>query len=107
MAHTDRSYSAIVAANGTAVVTIRPEDGINTWRVTQISAENPGAPAGSTCEIRKNGSFISALIPTGDAAGDDPAVILQPSDSLTVTWTLCTPGQVCKVFAFYDDGRPA
>jgi hypothetical protein len=102
-----RSYTARVAAGGTAVATIRVQDGINTWTVNQVSIKMATAPDGSTTELQYNGRMVTPMIPTGDVADGSPPVILRPADVLTVNWAGCTPGDVGEVLVFYDDGRPA
>lgn len=106
MAHNDRTYSAVVASDGTATVTIAT-NGVDTWTVSQVSVECPTAPSGSTCSLRKGSYLVSALIPTGDAATGDPPLVLRPQDTAEVAWSGCTPGDACKVFIIYDDGRPS
>jgi hypothetical protein len=54
---------------------------------------------------RHNGGFITAVIPTGDAPGGDPPLTLYPQDNASVVWRNCTPGQLCTVVFFYDDGN--
>jgi hypothetical protein len=98
----DRSYTAVVAANGQATVTIQTLKNVR-WIVSQISVEMANAPSGASCEIRKNGSFITPLVASGDAATGDPPIELWPTDSATVTWKGATPGLVGKVFALYDE----
>ncbi len=104
MAPADRSYTAVVASNGTAVVRIRPSDGISTWTISQLSVELGNAPTGAICDVRKNGYLVSPAIPTGDTVAGDPPTILQPSDTLTVEWAGCTPGTSGRVLMFFDDG---
>lgn len=105
MAADDRTFTPVVAANGTAVATIKVANGIDTWIITQISAELPAAPIGATGEVRKNTYLVSPFIPTGDTVAGEPPVYLRPTDVLTVQWAGCTPGQVAKVLVFFDDGR--
>ena len=107
MAPRDATMTAVVAADGTATVIIKPTNGFATWVVSQVSVELPTAPVGATCEVRKNGYLVSLAIPTGDSVAGDPPVILLPSDQLTVKWSGCTQGDTAKVLAFYDDGSPA
>lgn len=106
MAQDTRSYTAAVAAGGTATATIRVQDGINTWTVNQVSIEMANAPVGATAELRYNGRLVTPMIPTGDVADGSPPVILRPADTLTVEWAGCTPGDVGAALVFYDDGRP-
>lgn len=100
----DQPYSQVVAANGRATIRIRPV-ALMTWTVQQVSVELDGAPLGATCSMRKNGSLVTPLIPTGDAAGGDPPIDIGPSDTLTIEWAGCTPGQYGKAFVVYDEER--
>lgn len=106
MAYNELAVTEVVGAGGQATITVRVPNGIDTWTITQVSAELPSAPAGSTCELRKNGNLVTLLIPTGDVAAGDPPVVLRPTDpGITVTWGGCTPGTVARALVFYDDGR--
>lgn len=104
MASAETPYSQLVGVAGTATINVRVLGGIQTWTITQVSVEEPNAPAGATCELRKNGNLISPLIPTGDVAAGDPPVKLRPGDTMTLVWTGCTAGSVAKAFVMYDDG---
>ena len=97
----DAQYAETVDAGGRATVKIWPGN-LDAWTVSQVSVEMRTAPVGATCELRKNGAFVSPLIPTGDVAGGDPPVTVSPSDRLTVEWVGCTPGDVGGVFIVYD-----
>src|SRR6266576_764302 len=94
------TFTPVVVAGGTAKVTVKVTNGLDTWTVSQISLELPSAPAGSTCYVRKNGYPVSPAVPTGDTVAGDPPVILQPSDALTVEWAGCTVGTSGKVIVF-------
>jgi hypothetical protein len=98
-------FTPIVAADGTAKVTVKVRNGLDVWSITQVSLELSTAPAGATCYVRKNGYPVSPAVPTGDTVAGDPPVILQPSDELTVEWTGCTPGTAGRVLVTGDDGR--
>lgn len=105
MAQADQPFTAVANAAGTAVVTFKPPTFRANYIVQQVSVEYAAAPINCTCVVRKNGRFITPMIPTGDAAGGDPPVPLNGgSDSLTVTFSNCTPGDVVNVFILYDDG---
>jgi hypothetical protein len=105
MTVTDQPFTAVVSAAGTAVVTFKPPTSRNNYIVQQVSVEYATAPASCVCTLRKNGRFITYIIPTGDSAGGDPPVPLSGgSDSMTVTFTGATPGQIVNVFFIYDDG---
>jgi len=103
MAPADRRDTAIVNASGVATVTIRTQ-GRQVWTISQVSVEMPTAPSGSTCTLRKNGAFVSLLVAQGDAAGGDPPLTLRPSDTMTITWTGCTAGDLGAVYTVYEDG---
>jgi hypothetical protein len=106
MAISELPLSAVVNGSGVATITVTVTGGIQTWTIQQISVEEPTAPAGATCVIRKNGNLITPIIPTGDTAAGDPPIILRPSDTLTIVWTGCTSGRVAKAFVMFDDGNP-
>lgn len=105
MAITDQAFTAIVAATGIATITFKPPTFRASYVVSQVSVEYATAPIACVCTLRKNGRFITYIIPTGDAAGGDPPVQLNGgSDQLTVTFTGGTPGDTVNVFFIYDDG---
>lgn len=106
MALTESTYTTTVDAAGTAIVSFKVSNGLETWTVTQVSVDMPDAPSGAYCELRKNTYAVTPIIPTMDTAAGDPPVIVRPSDELTVEWRQCTPGDLGKVIFFYDDGRP-
>ncbi|SRR6266545_4924288 len=97
----DRSFSATVAANGVATITFKT-GGYQTWRITQVSVEMANAPIGTACFLRKNGSLITPLVATGDAASGDPPIDLLPSDIMTVQWSGATPGLSGLAFVVYE-----
>jgi hypothetical protein len=97
-----KPYPVTVGADGRATATITPDRGYP-WHVTQVSVKLPLAPLGATCELRKNGAFITDLIATGDAAVEPPAIDLQFGDQLQVLWGGLTPGQSGEVTAVYDE----
>lgn len=104
MAIADDPFTAIVAASGIATVTFGLPTSRNVYSVQQVSVDYATAPIGCTCEIRKNGSLISPMIPTGDAASGDPPIVLRGSDTMTVRFFGGTPGDTVNVFIIYDDG---
>lgn len=97
-------YSAAVDGAGRAVVTIRPPR-LQRWVVSQVSMEMASAPVGSTCALRLNGRMVTPLISTGDVASGEPYTTVYPTDSLTVEWAGCTPGDVGSVLMFYTEER--
>lgn len=75
------------------------------WSVGQVSVSMPSAPLGAVCKITKNGAFVTFLIPTGDVAGQGPAMTLSGTEQFVVTWTGVTAGLNGSVFVVYDDGK--
>lgn len=105
MTVTDQPFTAIVSAGGVATVTFKPPTQRSNYIVQQVSVEYATAPIGCVCTLRKNGRFITLIVPTGDAAGGDPPIPLSGgSDKMTVTFTGGTPGDTVNVFFIYDDG---
>lgn len=70
-------------------------------RATQVTAEMASG-AGAACSVRRNGSLVSPLVATGDAAGGDPPVWLWPGDQLSVLWTGAPAGAAGTMVVFYD-----
>ena len=103
MATTDLYITVVIDGGGAGVATITPR-ARQTWVISQVSVEEPTAPIGATCELRKNGFLVSPLIATGDAATGDPPVTLRLGERLTVEFAGCTPGAVAAVYVIYDDG---
>lgn len=107
MAVTDQPFTAVVDAAGNAVVRFKPPTFRASYIVQQVSVEYATAPIACTCVVRKNGRFITPMIPTGDAASGDPPIPLNGgSDIMTVAFANGTPGDIVNVFIIYDDGSP-
>lgn len=98
----DGGASGSVDANGDLVITFGPESPNYTWSVAQVSIRMEDAPVGAVCNIFKNTNFITAVIPTGDAAGGDPPIPLWPFDKIRVVWENCTPLASGEVYYVYD-----
>ena len=97
-----RRGTATVKADGTATFEISPTTTL-AWLVTQVSTELDAAPVGATCSLRQDGFLVSAMIATGDAAGGDPPILVQPGQTLSVEWLGCTPGTIGSIFVVYDE----
>jgi hypothetical protein len=99
-----KPYSATIAGDGTATITIQPQG--QSWRVSQVSVEQATAPAGATCALRLQhngtGVLVTPLVPTGDAAGGDPPITITGFDALTVEWEHCTPGEPATALVLYE-----
>jgi hypothetical protein len=104
MAYGEIARYGIVAADGTLSISISPGARTRGWTVQQISVDMPAAPIGAVCKVTKSGFLVTYVIATGDTAGGDPPVRLQGTETLTVSWTGCTPGAAGAIFAIYDDG---
>lgn len=100
----DQAQSAVVNANGTAVVTFGPIPTGLERIVFQIASETP-ARTGATLTIRKNGRFITATPMSSGAASAQgpPYVLTHPGDQLTANWAGFTVGDVCLVTWLYTE----
>jgi hypothetical protein len=103
MAVADQAFTALVVG-GTATVTFRSPSNRSVYTVQQVSVEYDNAPIGCACVVRKNNSFITPMVPTGDAASGDPPIVLRGNDQMTVTFTGATNGDIVNVFIIFDDG---
>lgn len=102
----DDTKQGKVLADGTLTITIAPTQSFMTWIIGQITVEMANAPIGAVCVLRKRGALVTPLIPTGDAAGGDPPLLLRAGETATVKWTGCTPNAVGTVFYMYDQIDP-
>lgn len=100
----DIAAQGIVTAAGTLEIVVESRSAA-TWILTQISIEMPNAPAGAKCTVRKNGDFVTLILPREGVAAGDPPVHLRPGERATITWTGVTPGDIGKVLVFYDQVR--
>lgn len=87
-------------ANGDLVLTLQVRGGVPAL-VTQVTAEMP-LGAGAVCALRLNGSLVSPLVPTGDAATGDPPIWVHPGDQMTVEWRGAPPGAIGAMLAVYE-----
>lgn len=101
-----RRATGTADAAGHAVADISPT-GSAPNLVRQVTVELAAAPIGATCALRYNGTLISPLIATGDAAVEPPAILVHVGDQLTVEWDGLTPGQVGTVLVIFDEVAPA
>lgn len=95
--------SGVVDANGRLELTLlgRASQPI---RVTQVTVEMGAGGNTAACTVRFNGSLISPMVPTGDAAVGEPPIWLQPGDVLSAVWEGATPGETGVMLAIYDYG---
>lgn len=107
MAAANDTVTVTANSSGAAVATITTRTRFQTWTVSQVSVEMPGAPIGASCSLRHDGALVTPLIPTGDSASGEPPVTLRPGEKLTVEFAGCTAGQTGTVYYIYDDGTPA
>lgn len=104
MADVDDTFTARVGSNGQATVTFKVPNNRVVYTVKQVTVEYPAAPINCICAVRKNGNLVTYLIPTGDAAGGDPPVVISQSDIMIVRFAFATVGDTVNVTIFYDDG---
>lgn len=71
--------------------------------VSQVSVEMVSGADLATCVLRYNGTAVSPLVATTDAAGGDPPITVMPGDLLTVVWTGATAGSTGTALFIYDD----
>jgi hypothetical protein len=96
------TYSAKVAAGGTATITIQTRSRVP-WVVGQIAIEMANTPSGATCALRKNGAIISPMIAPSDVAAGEPYILLNDTDTLTVEWAGCTPNAIGKATVLFEE----
>lgn len=95
-------YRATVNAAGVAEIEITPTRSWP-WEITQVSARVPNAPAGAACELTANGTFVTNIVASGDAATSPPPLVLDTGETALVRFTGCTPGAVAEVFLIYNE----
>lgn len=100
----ERPYSGPVTATGTLTLTVKSMQSA-IWEVTQVSIEMRTAPVGAQATLRKNGNFITDMVPSADVASEMPSVVLRQNDVMTVEWTGCTPGDIGEATVFYNQYR--
>ena len=105
MAQERYSYSGAVDADGNLEITFGPGSRTVQWVVSQVSVEMTTAPAGATCALREGIQLVTPLVPTGDTASGEPAIVLRGGDTLTATWAGCTEGDTGRVYVIYDESR--
>jgi hypothetical protein len=99
----DQTVSGVIAADGTARLSIRPTNR-RQWTVQQVSVKSASAGQAATAEVNRDGVFITEIVATGGTAADAPYVKLSPGQSMTVAWANGTPGALVEATFFYDDG---
>jgi hypothetical protein len=92
--------SAITDAAGACLISFRVPGQV-AWQVEQITIDMPTAPLGATAELRVNGSLITPLVATGDAAAGDPPLPVYAGDVVEIEWTGATPGVQGKALLIY------
>lgn len=90
----------VAGVSGTVTIAFRP-DGSVPWRINQVSVAARTAPGGATCEIRRNGAFITPMVAQGDAADGTP-IELSPFDQMDVVFAGLKNGDVAEVTVLYE-----
>lgn len=97
----DTKTSRIAASGGVGEITWQPKSR-QTWVVDQVSVKADTVGGSAACAIYKNSSFITPLVPQGDAAVGPPPITLQPNDKLRVRWTSGTANEPIEATIIYD-----
>lgn len=92
--------SGITDGTGTCRITFKTQGQVG-WQVEQITIEMRDAPSGATAALRVNGTLVTDLIPTADAAGGDPPLPMFPGDVGEIEWNDTTPGLQGKALIIY------
>jgi hypothetical protein len=99
----DSAYSGIIDSSGT--LTIRVQSRPRSWSVSQISVKADSAPAGYSCTVHKNGTFVTPITlytNGGGLAAGPPNVELGPSDVITIDFLNMTAGDNVEVSIMYE-----
>lgn len=92
--------SAITNAAGVCTITFTVPGQV-AWQVSQITAEMPGAPFGTTGELRVNDSLVTPFVAPADAMGGDPPLPVYSGDVVTIRWSGTTPGLQGRALLIY------
>lgn len=101
---TELSATAIANAAGVAVVTYNHNKG-GIWQILwQTTVETNPVVGTARATVRRNGRYISSTLSgSGASAQGQPALKLEASDVLTVTWVGLTAGtQGIALFLFEE-----
>jgi len=99
----DRAYSVQAGASGTATVNISPDKSGVQWAIAQLSSECIPSRVTQQVTVRKNGNYYTSSAVLPSTASGTPALLLQATDTLAVTFTGCTAGDNCIVTIFYTE----
>ena len=103
MAGAVQTKSGVIAAGGTATLSIRP-DNRRTWTVQQVTLDAPNVGTSATARVELNGNLITPCIPQADAPSGEPFITVHPGDTFSVKWAASTVGATVKATFIYDDG---
>jgi hypothetical protein len=105
MAQNEQAASGRTDANGDATLTLRTIGGAR-WVIQQVSPDAPDVGAAAVGNIKKNGRLVAPFFASGDAVSQEPYVVLNPNDRLTVEWTGGEANALVNALFIYDDGLP-
>jgi hypothetical protein len=103
VARVPQRQTGTVGAAGTLTLTFSVA-GSRPLTVSQVSVEMATGADLAIGAVRYNGVMVAPFVPTADAVGGDPPIVIAPGDLLTAGWTGATPGSVGSALFIYDDG---
>lgn len=99
----DRVKSAVVAADGTATISIAPTQQDEIWVVLIVAITCTAAPAGAVVRLYRGDADTGTLISWTPAAdldtAPDLAIEVTAGRPITAKWTGETPGATCTMTA--------
>lgn len=90
----------MAGAAGTVSLTVRAR-GSYPMIIQQVGLSMSPARSGARGAITLNGSPITPFAATGDATAGDPPIWVRPGDEMSIDWTGCTVGDICKATVIY------
>jgi hypothetical protein len=104
-----RTFPGVIGADGTASIIIQQDNASVEWDIYQVSVSAPAQsanPAASimTASMMLNGFFLCGTSQAAaDTASGAPDAILSRSDTMTLNFSLGTPGQAIQVGIWYNE----
>lgn len=95
------SLQAAANASGVAVINTQPPSGYN-WTINHIGISS-NSTSNCTLQVTQNGTPIcGSSTGTGDAADGGPMHV-HDTDTVTLTWSGCSNGAICKASLIVDE----
>lgn len=101
---TEFASTANADSTGSATVTVvHGKSGLQ-WILWQLTIETIPTRTAASAVVRRNGAYItSSIIGSGSSAQGPPAIVLNDSDVLSVTWSNMTQGDECIARLLYEE----